>query len=148
MDDTSTTSGPATLAPTAAIDSVYGKNGKVDAVYNAIETRSPDAKVVATQYLPLMPAEGTSCAITEQLNPADVQWAREVAAQINAAVDGAARRAGHVSVLPTDDVDRSVCAAADARWTDFQGGPPTNAAPFHPTALGQQAMAAAIAAAI
>ncbi len=131
---------------TAAIDSVYGKNGRVDAIYTAIEDASPDAAVIATQYLPLMPAEGTTCAITEQLNPADVQWAREVAAQINIAVDEAARRAGHVSVLPTDNVDRSVCAAADARWTDFQGGPPTNAAPFHPTALGQQAMAAAIAA--
>ncbi|MBB1023784.1 SGNH/GDSL hydrolase family protein, partial [Dietzia sp. DQ12-76] len=42
----------------------------------------------------------------------------------------------------------SACAPADQRWTDFLGGAPTNAAAFHPTALGQQAMSDAIAAAI
>ena len=68
--------------------------------------------------------------------------------EINDAVDAAAERNGHVSVLPTSDIDRSGCADADERWTDFAGGEPTNAAPFHPTALGQEAMAAAIAAAL
>ena len=133
---------------TAAIGRVYGEDGAVDGIYDAIATASPDAEVIATQYLPLMPAEGITCELVAQLNPADVQWARELTAEINNAVDAAARRNGHVSVLPTDDVDRSVCAPADERWTDFLGGAPTNAAPFHPTALGQRAMANAIASAI
>lgn len=142
---------------TAAIDSVFGAGTegdvpvatKVDTIYALIANRSPGATVVATQYLPLMPAEGESCAFTERLVPDDVKWAREVTAKINAAVDAAAVRNGHVSVLPVDPtVDRSACGAADERWTDFLGGAPTGAYPMHPTALGQQAMADAIAAAI
>lgn len=142
---------------TAAIDTVFGAGveedvpvaTKVDTIYALIAKRSPGATVVATQYLPLMPAEGESCAFTERLVPDDVKWAREVTAKINAAVDAAAVRNGHVSVLPVDPtVDRSACGAADERWTDFTGGAPTNAHPMHPTSLGQQAMAQAIAAAI
>ncbi|WP_404850622.1 SGNH/GDSL hydrolase family protein [Dietzia kunjamensis] len=142
---------------TAAIDTVFGAGleedvpvaTKVDTIYALIAKRSPGATVVATQYLPLMPAEGESCAFTERLVPDDVKWAREVTAKINAAVDAAAVRNGHVSVLPVDPtVDRSACGAADERWTDFLGGAPTGAYPMHPTALGQQAMAQAIAAAI
>lgn len=142
---------------TAAIDTVFGAGveedvpvaTKVDTIYALIAERSPGATVVATQYLPLMPAEGESCAFTERLVPDDVKWAREVTAKINAAVDAAAIRNGHVSVLPVDPtVDRSACGDADERWTDFLGGAPTGAYPMHPTALGQQAMADAIAAAI
>ena len=142
---------------TAAIDSVFGAGTegdvpvatKVDTIYALIEEKAPDATVVATQYLPLMPAEGESCAFTEQLVPDDVTWAREVTARINAAVDAAAVRNGHVSVLPVDPtVDRSACGNDDERWTDFTGGAPTGAYPMHPTALGQEAMADAIAAAI
>nr|WP_313312167.1 SGNH/GDSL hydrolase family protein [Dietzia maris] len=141
----------------AAIDSVFGAGTegdvpvatKVDTIYALIEEKAPDATVVATQYLPLMPAEGEDCAFTERLVPDDVKWAREVTAKINAAVDAAAVRNGHVSVLPVDaSVDRSACGDADERWTDFLGGAPTGAYPMHPTALGQQAMADAIAAAI
>lgn len=142
---------------TAAIDSVFGAGTegdvpvatKVDTIYALIEEKAPDATVVATQYLPLMPAEGESCAFTEQLVPDDVTWAREVTARINAAVDAAAVRNGHVSVLPVDPtVDRSACGNDDERWTDFTGGAPTGAYPMHPTALGQEAMADAVAAAI
>ncbi|MFN3601099.1 MAG: SGNH/GDSL hydrolase family protein [Dietzia sp.] len=129
------------------IAETFGEGGPLDSVYAEIADRSPGATVVATQYLPLMPAEGESCTFTNQLNPADVQWAREVAEVINDAVDDAAQRNGHTSVLPTDSVDRSACAPADQRWTDFQGTVP-GSAPMHPTALGQQAMADAIAAVI
>ncbi|MCT1435098.1 SGNH/GDSL hydrolase family protein [Dietzia maris] len=142
---------------TAAIDTVFGAGveedvpvaTKVDTIYALIAKRSPGATVVATQYLPLMPAEGESCAFTERLVPDDVKWAREVTAKINAAVNAAAVRNGHVSVLPVDPtVDRSACGNDDERWTDFTGGAPTGAYPMHPTSLGQQAMAQAIAAAI
>ena len=138
---------------TANIAETFGEGGEIDDVYAAIKTKSPGAKVVATQYMPLMPADGGSCAFTDQLVPADMQWAREVTEAINDAVATAAKRNGHISVLPTDTVDRSACAAPDARWTQFLADSPgdenpTGAAPFHPTALGQQAMAAAIASAL
>lgn len=128
----------------ADIAETFGVGGQIDQVYDAIETASPDATIIATQYMPLMPETG-SCAFTDQLNPDDVQWSREVAEAINDAVDAAAARNGHISVLPTDDVDRSACASVDQRWTDFTGIE-TNTAPMHPTALGQQAMAGAIGA--
>lgn len=130
-----------------AISAVYGAGGTIDGVYDAIEARSPHAKIVATQYMPLFPETG-GCPFTAQLVPDDVAWAREITTQINAAVDTAAERNGHDSVLPTDTVDRSACAPADQRWTDFLGGAPTNAAPMHPTTLGQAAMARAVGAAI
>ena len=134
---------------TTGIEAVYAEGGVIDAVYDAIEQRSPDATVVATQYLPLMPAEGITCAFTDALNPADLQWAREVAVTINNAVADAAVRNDHISVLPTDTVDRSACAPASQRWTKFtEEDDPFYAAPFHPTPLGQRAMAAAVAAAL
>src|SRR5690625_3131740 len=130
----------------AAIDEVFGEGGPVDQIYDEIAEASPDATVVATQYLPLMPANDEGgCGFTTLIGQANLEWARAITADINAAVDEAARRNGHVSVLPTSDIDRSGCAPADERWTDFIGGTPTNAAPMHPTTLGQEAMAAAVA---
>lgn len=127
-------------------DAIASLEPELDGVYEAIGDASPDARVVTTQYMPLMPDEGESCAFTEALPEDDVDWAREKTEQLNAAVDAAATRNGHVSVLPTDDVDRSACAPADQRWTSFLGEPDT--APMHPTALGQEAMAGAIGAAL
>lgn len=128
-----------------SIATTYAEDGPIDEVYDTIAELSPDATIVATQYMPLMPAAGTTCAIVEQFNPADVTWAREITEDINAAVNTAARRNEHISVLPTDTVDRSACAKPDQRWTSFFGVG-DNTAPMHPTALGQEAMAAAIAA--
>ncbi|AWH93204.1 SGNH/GDSL hydrolase family protein [Dietzia lutea] len=132
-----------------AIDDIYGPGGAVDDIYAEIAERSPDAAVIATQYLPLMPAEGEDgCAFTQFIGDENLEWAREITQEINDAVDEAARRNGHISVLPVDDADRSGCASVDERWVVFADGSQNNAAPFHPTALGQQAMAAAIAAAL
>ncbi|WP_216692918.1 SGNH/GDSL hydrolase family protein [Dietzia psychralcaliphila] len=141
----------AELGGTVASDitEVFGDGGEIDEVYAAIGEAAPGATVIATQYMPLMPeSDEDGCAFTDALTEGNLQWAREVAESINDAVDDAAQRNGHISVLPTDEVDRSACAPADQRWTDFLGGAPTYAAGMHPTALGQQAMADAIAAAI
>lgn len=133
-----------------AIANVFGKVGAVDKVYAAIKQRSPGATVIATQYLPLLPASNEDgCQFTQFIGVDNLNWAREVTARINDAVNAAAVRNGHVSVLPVDTtVDRSACGEADERWTDFTGGASTNAYPMHPTSLGQQAMAQTIAAAI
>ncbi|WP_264886192.1 SGNH/GDSL hydrolase family protein [Dietzia sp. NCCP-2495] len=132
---------------TAAIDATFGESGAVDDVYEAIADAAPDATVVTTQYMPLVPAsDEDGCAITDGIGQDNVEWARAVTGQINDAVAAAAERNGHVAVMPTDDVDRSACAPADQRWTSFLGDP--NTAQMHPTALGQEAMAAAIADAI
>ena len=139
------------LGPTVQtrIAATFGDGGTVDGVYDAIAGAAPGATVIATRYLPLMPDDDEDgCAITSAMGPANLDWAREIARDINDAVDEAATRNGHISVLPTSDIDRSGCASPADRWTDFTGGAPTNSAPFHPTALGQAAMAEAIAAAL
>lgn len=132
----------------ASLDEVFGEGGTVDDVYDAIADAAPDTTVVATQYMPLMPADDEDgCALTTVIGQDNLEWAREITADINAAVTAAATRNDAVSVLPTSDIDRSGCAPAEERWTSFDGDS-DNTAPMHPTALGQEAMAAAIAAAI
>lgn len=133
---------------TAAISATFGEGGPADDVYEAIADAAPDATVVTTRYMPLVPAsDEDGCDITDAIGQANREWAREVTGAINAAVDAAAVRNGHVSVMPTSTVDRSACAPADQRWTSFTGTP-DNTAAMHPTALGQEAMAAAVAAAL
>lgn len=139
------------LGDTVAADiaEVFGEGGEIDDVYDAIAEASPDATVIATQYMPLMPAsDEDGCGFTTAIGSDNLAWAREVARAINDAVDEAAQRNGHISVLPVDDTtDRSACAPVEERWTDFTGEAP-GSAQMHPTALGQQAMADAIAAVI
>ncbi|WP_314038237.1 SGNH/GDSL hydrolase family protein [Dietzia sp. CH92] len=131
------------------IADVYGEDGAVDEIYAEIAERSPGATVIATQYLPLMPAtDAAGCQFTQFIGTENLEWAREITQAINDAVDEAARRNGHVSALPVDSTDRSGCAPASERWVVFLDGSENNAASFHPTALGQQAMADAIAAAL
>lgn len=131
------------------IDDVYGEDGAVDEIYAEIAERSPGATVIATQYLPLMPAtDASGCQFTQFIGTENLEWAREITQAINDAVDEAARRKGHVSALPVDSTDRSGCAPASERWVVFLDGSENNAASFHPTALGQQAVADAIAAAL
>lgn len=140
----------ATMGPqvATAIDAVFGSDGPVDDIYDAIAAESPNATVIATQYMPLMPADDADkCALTVMIGQANLDWAREITADINDAVTAAAVRNGAISVMPTAEGDHSACAPADQRWTSFDGTS-DNTAPMHPTALGQQAMAAAIAAAI
>ena len=135
-----------------AIEAVYGERGTIDQVYEQIADAAPEARVVATQYMPLMP-DTDGCAFTAAIGQDNLDWSREITRAINTAVDEAAERHGHDSVLPTSDIDRSACADPDVRWTQFLADDPadedgTGAAAFHPTTLGQAAMAEAISATI
>ena len=119
---------------------------RLDEVYAGIRERSPDARVVTTAYLPLVPSEGT-CEFVAGMRPGDVTWAREVTERINAIVSDAADRAGAETVLPDDADERTACAPAAERYTDFTGVE-TGSHPMHPTAAGHRAMADAVAAAL
>lgn len=135
-----------------------GLGGRLDAVHAGIDERSPGARVVVTAYLPLVPADMVpadgvptdmvpadgGCEFLAGVSPGDVSWARDVTDRVNRAVADAADRAGAQVVLPGDADDRHACAPADARYTDFTGVD-TGSHPMHPTAVGQRAMAAAVA---
>lgn len=117
---------------------------RLDEVYSAIRERSPDARVITTAYLPLVPDEG-SCEFVSRMSPGDVVWTRQVTERINVIVAEAAGRAGAQTVLPDDADERHACAPAAERYTDFTGAE-TGSHPMHPTAAGHLAMAEAVAA--
>ena len=119
---------------------------QLDLVYASIREHSPDARVVTTGYLPLVPADG-GCAFVASMNPGDVTWTRDVTRQINEVVAEAAARAGADLAMPGQAQQHSGCAAPADRYTDFTGSE-TGSHPMHPTALGQAAMAEAVAAAV
>lgn len=133
------------LAPTvtAALDALPGQ---LDLVYSGIRERSPDARIVTTGYLPLVPDDG-GCGYVARMNPGDVTWTRDVTRQVNEVVADAAFRAGAAHMMPDRAQQHSACAAPADRYTDFTGSE-TGSHPMHPTALGQEAMAEAVTAAL
>lgn len=128
---------------TGALDSLPAS---LDAVYAGIAERSPDARIVTTAYMPLVPTDG-GCGFVSGMSPGDVTWTRHVTDRINLIVADAADRAGATLVEPDDADDRHACAPASERYTDFTGAE-TGSHPMHPTAAGQRAMADAVVASL
>lgn len=91
---------------------------RLDAVHDGISERSPDARVVVTGYMPLVPADG-GCSFLERVSPGDVTWARAVTDRINDVVADAADRADAEFVTPDDADERHACAPAAERYTDL-----------------------------
>ena len=96
--------------------------------------------------MPLVPDHG-GCDFVSGMSPGDVTWTRHVTERINMIVAAAADRAGATVVEPSDADERHACAPAARRYTDFTGAE-TGSHPMHPTAAGQQAMAAAVESAL
>lgn len=124
-------------------DALAGLAGRLDDVYAGIRERSPDARIVTTAYLPLVP-ELDSCDFVDRMSPGDVDWTRSITERINRVVVDAADRAGAAAVLPDDAASRHACAPVAGRYTDFTGIE-TASHPMHPTAAGHRAMAEAVA---
>ncbi|MCD2261104.1 SGNH/GDSL hydrolase family protein [Dietzia aurantiaca] len=116
----------------------------LDAVYARIDELTPEARVVTTGYMPLVPAHG-GCGFVSAMAPGDVTWTRQVTERINLLVADAAERARAEPVMPVDAADHHACAPAGERYTDFTGAG-TGSHPMHPTAEGQAAMADAVTA--
>lgn len=114
---------------------------KLDATYDAIHAKAPNAHIITTGYLPLI-THGDDCSFLHDIDPQTREWFVHASEEINASVSAAAARHGATYILPTHAENHTACAAADERWTDFDGTE-TNAFPMHPTAAGQTAMALA-----
>lgn len=125
-------------------DGLNGLPDRLDDVYAGIRDRSPDARIVTTAYLPLVPDHG-GCEFVSGMSPGDVTWTRHVTERINMIVSDAAERAGADVVQPADAAERHACAPAAERYTDFTGVD-TGSHPMHPTAAGHRAMAEAVGA--
>ncbi|MFE9421635.1 SGNH/GDSL hydrolase family protein [Kitasatospora sp. NPDC006697] len=116
------------------------------AALQQVHARSPHAKVLLVGYPSVLPADASTCAGRQPVTVGDVAYLHGILQRLNAmlADTAAANGARYVDTLtPTAGHD----ACADDRWIEgaLPGSP---AVPFHPNATGEQAMAAAVLAAL
>ncbi|KJY43381.1 GDSL family lipase [Streptomyces sp. NRRL B-1568] len=121
---------------------------KVASVLKAIHERAPHARVVLVGYPTIMPDDGTGCFPTVPIAAGDSAYLRDTEKQLNAMLKKQAR-AAHVRYADSyaTTVGHDVCKPVTDRWVE--GAQPENpAAPFHPNAKGEQAMARSVGSAL
>ncbi len=121
---------------------------KVAAVLQAIHLRAPSARVVVVGYPDILPEYNNGCWPLEPLAYGDVSYLRSTEKRLNSmlASAAAANDAQYVDTY-TPTIGHDVCQAPGTKW--IEGLVPTApAAPFHPNAKGEAAMARALEAAL
>ena len=114
---------------------------KVAAVLAAIHQRAPQARVLLVGYPDILPNAGQGCWPAVPIARGDVPYLRGVELKLNAmlAAEAAANNATYVDTY-SDSVGHDFCQPTGVKWVE--GLVPTSpAAPVHPNALGEQAMA-------
>ncbi|GHF26173.1 lipase [Streptomyces mashuensis] len=121
---------------------------KVARVLKAVHQRAPHAKVVLAGYPAIMPDNGEGCFPSVPIAAGDTPYLRDTEKRLNAMLARQAR-AAHVRYADTyrPTTGHDVCRPAGERW--IEGAQPESpAAPFHPNAKGEKAMATAVLAEI
>jgi lysophospholipase L1-like esterase len=121
---------------------------KVAWVLQRIHQLSPGARVLLLGYPVILPNTGNGCWPAMPIAYGDVPYLRGVELELNKmlAAQAAANGATFVNTY-TDSIGHDVCQVPGTRWVE--GLVPTSpAAPFHPNALGEQAMAKQVLAAL
>ncbi|MFD3309083.1 SGNH/GDSL hydrolase family protein [Streptomyces sp. NPDC058694] len=118
---------------------------KIAAALDAVRQRAPHAKVLVVGYPDLFPDDGVGCTGSAvPLAAGDFAYLRDTEKKLNAmlASQASANGAGYVDTY-TPTVGHDMCKPAGERWIEplVPEGP---AAPAHPNAQGQQAMAATV----
>lgn len=116
--------------------------GELDGVYHRIDDFSGGARVITTGYLPIL-SDAQGCPELAAIPPADRAWAAQLTRELNDVLTNTAERNGAEFVLPAGVEDHTACAEPEQRWVDITGVE-TGSHPMHPTAAGQDAMAAAV----
>lgn len=93
-------------------------------------------QVIVTGYY--NPFSSTACASTDNLTTKEVSWLRARASSLNTAIRGTIGKYSYADFAPVSFSGHEICSADS--W--IQG--PTDLAPFHPTAAGQEAIATAV----
>lgn len=117
---------------------------KVAAVLQAIHQRAPQAEVVVVGYPDILPEYNNGCWPLEPIAYGDVSYLRATEKRLNAmlAATAAANGAHYVDTY-TPTIGHDICKLPGTKW--FEGLIPlAAAAPFHPNAKGEAAMAAAV----
>ena len=115
---------------------------KLDAVYEEIARRSPDARIIATGYFTML-EPNVQCSESGAISHADRMWSINVTHRINDIVSDAASRHNAQYVLPADADEHTACVSPEERWVNILGDQ-TDSYPMHPTAAGQKAMGTAV----
>ena len=114
---------------------------KVGAVLAAIRQRAPHARILLVGYPGILPASGNGCWPEVAVAHGDVPYLRGVENELNAMLAAAAAAHG-VTFVDTyaASIGHDACQHPGTKWVE--GLIPTSVAvPFHPNALGEQAMA-------
>ncbi|MFI9202039.1 SGNH/GDSL hydrolase family protein [Streptomyces sp. NPDC053048] len=117
---------------------------KIARVLKAVHERAPYAKVVLVGYPTIMPDSGVGCFPAVPIAAGDAPYLRDTEKRLNAMLKEQARKA-HVRYADTytPTVGHDVCTPAADRWVEG-ASPESPAAPFHPNAKGEQAMAGSV----
>lgn len=125
-------------------DRIDGTAPKIAAALDAIEERSPDARVLLVGYPAILPDTGPGCFPVVPFSAGDVAFLRETEKDLNTmlAEQADAAGVGYVDTY-TPFVGHDVCTLPGTKW--IEGLVPTApAAPVHPNSLGMLAMAQAV----
>jgi lysophospholipase L1-like esterase len=120
----------------------------VAAGLTAIRQRAPHARVLVVGYPDILPVRGNGCWPQVTVAHGDLPYLRGVETKLNAMLAAQAARAGATYVNTySPSIGHDACQRAGTKWVE--GLIPTSVAyPMHPNALGEQAMAREIEAAL
>jgi lysophospholipase L1-like esterase len=127
---------------------IYNLGPAIATVLQEIHQRSPHAKVYVVGYPDILPEYSDGCWPIVPIAYGDVSYLRQTENELNAmlAYESNDNNATYVDTY-TPTIGHDVCQLPGTKW--IEGLVPTSAAaPFHPNALGEAAMAKALEAAI
>ncbi|MGW1076252.1 SGNH/GDSL hydrolase family protein [Streptomyces sp. NPDC002537] len=117
---------------------------KIAKVLKAVHQKAPRARVALVGYPSIMPDNGIGCFPAVPIAKGDVPYLRDTEKKLNAMLKV---QAGKANVRYADTyaptVGHDVCTPAADRWVEGVS-PSSPAAPFHPNAKGEAAMAGAV----
>ncbi|MFH8625957.1 SGNH/GDSL hydrolase family protein [Streptomyces vietnamensis] len=126
-------------------ESIAATAPKVAEVIRGIHRRAPHAKVVVVGYPDTFPEDGVGCT-SASVPPAagDFAYLRDREKELNSMLARQARLGGATYVNTyASTVGHDLCAPAGERWIE-SFAPQSPAAPLHPNAQGERAMATAL----
>lgn len=117
---------------------------KVAAVLTAVHQRAPQARVVVVGYPDLLPDSGIGCFPAVPFAAGDFAYLRDTEKRLNTMLRQEAR-AAHAEYVDTygPTIGHDMCQTPADRWIEPLV-PASPAAPAHPNAKGEQAMAGAV----
>jgi lysophospholipase L1-like esterase len=121
---------------------------RVTAVLGQIRTSAPNAEILLVGYPAILPATGNGCWPQMPFTYTDAPYLRAKEVELNSALaDVAAATGAHYVDTYTPSTSHNACTTESTRWIE-PFVPASPAAPVHPNAAGEAAMASLVTAAL